>query len=208
MSVKQHEPICLDSAQDRFWWNDHFLGDQLQDEWRTAGSPGCSAVVVDQQTGGIVRIATGGVNNDAWRIEWADIRSLLVSKRVTMEVRLKLTQTTNVEVWVAIAGAINDWILFEYDTTVGANWQITTDDTTGPTSADSGIAADTSYHIFRIECFPTGEVHFYIDGVETANSPLTADIPTAYLQPYLRVRAREALVKSVDVDYVAARQDR
>ena len=95
MSVKVHEAFSLDSFQDRLLWFDDFHGDQLQDEWRVAGAAGGSAVVVDAQPSGIVRITTDTDLNDTWFIDWADIRSLLVSKKASMEVRVKLTQTTN-----------------------------------------------------------------------------------------------------------------
>ena len=100
----------------------------------------------------------------------------------------------------------NNRIRFIY--TSGSNWFIYTRSGGAITQADSGIAADTSYHVFRIECFPTGEVHFYIDGVETANSPLATNIPTDYLQPFMFITTAEDVIKSVDIDYVVVRQER
>ena len=58
MSVKFHEAFSLDSARRQFNFSDHFLGDSLRDLWRTAGSAGGSADVVDAQDGGIVRLTT------------------------------------------------------------------------------------------------------------------------------------------------------
>jgi len=82
----------------------------------------------------------------------------------------------------------------------------------GP-AVDSGIAPDTDYHIFRVECHLHGgsHVHFYIDGTETANSPINTNVPddaTDYLQPLVYVRPRENAAKIVDCDYVYIRQDR
>lgn len=213
MSVKVHEAVCIDSAQDRYFWFDHFLGDQLKDEWRSTGDAGGSAAVVDAQTGGIVRITTNNVDTEAWRIDWTFVRSLHVSMKVTMEVRAKLTQTTSVDAWLALYFDFSNRIFFDYDTATSANWYINCVDGGTPTSQDSGIAADTSYHIFRIECQTHGSnhVHFYIDGVETGNSPITTNIPDDagdFLMPYLRIAARENVAKSVDIDYVVARQER
>lgn len=210
MSVKVHEPVCVDSAQDLYFWFDHFLGDQLKDEWRAVGTG--SAVVIDQQTGGIVRIITGAINGNAYFIDWNNIRSLLVSKKATMEFRLKLTQTTLTTMNHRLFFDNNNCLGFYYDTALGhSNWQIQCVDGGVSTTLDSGIAVDTSYHIFRIEAFPTGQVHFYIDGVETGGSPITTNIPddaTDYLEPHFRVKTNENATKSVDLDYVVMRQER
>ena len=51
---------------------------------------------------------------------------------------------------------------FLYDSSVGANWQSRTY-TTGEQQADTGVAGDTSAHIFRIESVSV-QARFYIDG--------------------------------------------
>lgn len=212
MSVKVHEPVCLDSAQDLYFWGDHFLGDQLQDEWALTVVATGAGAVIDAQTGGIYRLsAATNATADAARIDWgggAPIRSLLASKKATLEVRAKLSSAANVEVQLALFFNATNFMRFRFDTGVGVNWLVETDDGTGPTSASSGEAADTAYHIFRIECFPTGEVHFYIDGVETTNSPITTDITANYLMPYLYIETLAVAVKQLDIDYVVARQER
>lgn len=208
MSVKVHEAFSLDSFQDRLLWFDDFHGDQLQDEWDAAGTG--SAVVVDAQTGGIVRITTGAIVNNNYRIDWADIRSLLVTKKATMEVRAKLAQTPALEAKFELFFDGTHYIRFIYDTGIGPNWLTRCRDGGAEASQDSGIAADTDYHIFRIECQTHGgsHIHFYIDGTETANSPLTTNIPTDYLQPRPRILTRANVAKSMDIDYCYIRQER
>lgn len=209
MSVKVHEAFSLDSFQDRLLFFDDFHGDQVQDEWRTNGAG--SAAVVDAQTGGIVRLTTGATQWDQYYLDWNTIRTLLVSKKATMETRVKLTQTTNVDVWLRLQFDVNNWIVFVYNSATSANWLIQCRDGGVGGTLDSGIAADTDYHIFRIETFPTGEVHFYIDGVETTNSPIVANIPddaADYLEPSFLIQTRENVAKSVDIDYVYIRQER
>ena len=134
-----------------------------------------------------------------------------MTKKATMEVRAKLISTDAQKTELTLFFDASNQIRFIYDTTVGANWSIETYDGGAPTTADSGIAADTSYHVFRIECFPVGEVHYFIDGTECANSPITTNIPDDagdYLEPYLRVLTREDVAKSCDIDYVWCRQNR
>lgn len=209
MSTLSHEAVCFDSLQKRLFFFDDFCGDQLKDEWN-AGGVG-SATVIDLQMGGIVRLTTGATTNDLYRIDWNNIRSLLVSKKVTIEYRVKLTQITNFRCLLELIFDATARIFFTYNSTVSANWYIVSSDTATSTF-DSGIAADTDYHILRIECHTHGSnhVHFYIDGTETANSPITiaANIPDEYLDPYLTLLTTEDVAKSMDIDYVYIRQDR
>ena len=77
----------------------------------------------------------------------------------------------------------------------------------------SGIALDTSYHVFRIETHIEGgnHVHFYIDDTETTNSPISTNIPddaTDYFNPHIFVGTGENVAKSMDVDYCEVRQER
>lgn len=215
MSVSTHEPVCLDSAQDKFFWFDHFLGDQLKDEWRSTGDAGGGANVIDQQTGGIVRLDTGIVIDDDWLIDWNNIRSLLVSKRVSMEIRAKLNQNTYIQAYFSLRfDGLNEIHFYCFDNFGGAhNWQIACTDGGVGGNLDTGEAVDTNYHIFRIECHTHGgnHVHFYIDGNETNNSPISANIPddaTDYFDPTLFILTRTTAERSMDIDYIVIRQDR
>jgi len=207
MSVKVKEAFCFDSFQDRLLYWDDFHGDQLKDEWNEAGTG--SATVIDAQTGGIVRITTGATNGNSYRIDWQDYRSLLVTKKVTAEFRVKVNQSTALTVNFNLYFDVSNRITFTM--TNGGNWNIQCTNGGATTGQDSGIASDTNYHIFRIEAFPTDEVHFYIDGVECANSPITTNIPddaADYLQPRLYIITAEDVAKTMDIDYCYLRQER
>ena len=212
LSYKIHESYCLDSAQDRLLFYDDFLGDSLRDLWSTttAGAGvGGTAVVVDAQDGGVVRLSTTATDGNEIRIDWGDYRSLHVDKNVTIEVRAKMNDTTDVYYYIGLAFDSNTSVIF-YLANAG-NWQNWTRNGGAITTSNTGVAVDTDYHIFRIECFPTGEVHYYIDGVETANSPHTTNIPSDaadYLQPWFRILTSEDDTQSMDIDYVVIRQDR
>ncbi len=210
MSVKVHEPVCLDSAQDLYFWGDHFLGDQLKDEWAVAGVG--SAAVVDAQTGGIVRLTTGATDGNSYEINWGAIRTLRVLNQLTIEFRAKLNSITDLNVRLSLEFDATNFIQFFEDRPAAVgNWELRTRDGGALTTVDSGIALDTDYHIYRIECFPTDEIHFYIDDVETANSPITTNIPNDagdYLQPRIRIGTGEDVAKSMDIDYVVVRQKR
>jgi len=206
-----HMAFCLDSARRRLLWGDHFLGDQVQDEWRSTGDAGGSAVVVDGETGGICRITTDGDTNDAYRIDWNDIRSLHMDQRVCLECRVK-AGTTDSLIYLALWKDGNERIMF-WKSNVDTNWQIFTQNGGATTDEDSGVAVDTSYHIFRIMCHTHGSnhIHFYIDGTETSNSPVSSNLPDDAgdeLEPYLWIRTAENATKSMDIDYVVVSQDR
>ncbi len=207
MSVKVHEPVCLDSVQDKFFWSDHFLGDQLKDEWSTAGTG--TTAVIDQQTGGIIRLISGAVTGNNRYIDWANIRIFLVSKKVTMEVRAKKASATLQTVRMELNFGVLDRIMFLINQGLGeTNWQLFVREGGASTQVDSGIAVDTDWHVFRIECFLTGQVHFYIDEVECGNSPVTTNIPPDHLQPRFESETDENAAKTLDIDYVVVRQER
>lgn len=212
MSVKVHEPVCLDSAQDLYFWFDHFLGDQIKDEWATTIVGGATAVVVDAQTGGIVRLASPtNATGDDITINWGATRSLLVSKKVAFETRAKINDITQVNIRFGVYFNVNNFIQFF---TIGPNWIIRTRNAGAISQPDSGVVIDTDYHVYRIEVHTHGgnHAHFYIDDMETANSPITTNLPTTggfeHLQPYARVFTADTNETQLDIDYVVVRQQR
>lgn len=208
MSVKAHEAFSIDSFQDRLLWWDDFLGDQIKDEWATALVGSGTIAVVDAQTGGIIRLnVTTNAAADSATINWGNFNTLLVSKKVTIECRIKLSSAAQIFAFIGLWFNFSNIIVFEVNAAALANFQIRTRSGGADTTADSGIALDTDYHILRIEAFPTGQVHFYIDGVETSNSPITTNITASYLRPYLQLSSQTTAQKNMDVDYVVIRQE-
>lgn len=210
MSYDAHEAFCLDSFQDSLLFFEDFEGDSVKDLWSDGGTG--SAAVVDSVVGGICRITTGVVATNEHHVQWGEnpneVRSLLASKRVSIEYHVDLEQATTIEIKFGLYYDATHYILFTFDDSADANWQIETDDGTGPTTADSGVAPDTDYHVYRIELIPTDEAHFYIDETEVSNSPLTADIPSEHLMPYVSITTEEDAEHYIDVDYCYVRQDR
>ena len=207
MSVKTHEAYSLDSQQDRLLWFDDFLGDQLQDEWASTITGGGAVAVIDAQTGGIVRLTTGALNGNDTTINWGNIRSLHVDQKVTFETRVKIATVTAINSQIGLVFDANNSIIFIES---GGDWLIRTRDGGASTQPNSGVSLDTDYHIYRIEAFPTGEVHFYIDDAEVTNSPNITNIPddaADFLQPILFIETTEDVAKTMDIDYVVVRQE-
>lgn len=211
MSVRLHEAVCFDSTKYRLDWRDDFWGDSLDARWNAAGAG--SAAVVDAQDGGVCRLTTGTTTNNAYLLSWNNIRSLHVDKKITMEARIKLNVAdATVYSYIALAFDTNNMVLF-YHRSADINVQIQTTNGAAITRSDSNILKDANFHIYRIECFPAGEVHFYYDDVECTNSPITTNIPSDagdYLQPYFYIatNADTDPATSMDIDYVWVHQTR
>lgn len=209
MSVNVTTAFNLESFDKELFERDDFLGDQIQDEWRNTGDSGGSVAVVDAQTGGIARITTDGDDDDEWYLDWGNIRTLLPEKELAFEVRAAISTVTTVQVVIGLFDDANDLIRFVLDTDTDGNWYVDTTAGGTPTSTSTGTAADTSIHTYRITChfFGVPHVHFYIDGAETTGSPSSTNITAVPLQPYLFVHNRSGNSRTMDVDYVAWRQN-
>lgn len=200
----------FDSLQSEFFWYDDFLGDQLKDEWVESGSAGGDADVVDGVEGGIVRITTDGDNGDSWQISWGTTHRILhILNRIAVEYRLRIEDSTVSFMQTSLQFDVNNRILF-YET--GDAWRIRTTDGGAQTDAASGVVVDANFHILRIQAHLHGSshVHFYVDGVETDNSPSTTNIPddaADFFEPQFYVSTSENVAHYIDLDYVAARQD-
>lgn len=86
---------------------------------------------------------------------------------------------------------VSDGFFFRYvDDENSGNWTINSTAASSTTTADTGIAADTNWNYFEIESNAAStSISFYINGVETANSPLTTNIPgpAAFMVPHARI---------------------
>lgn len=123
----------------------------------------------------------------SWDVEFFLNLSNLSDGTDTYTVRFGLTNANG-------SGAPGDGVFFSYTDVGGGgatpNWQINSFKTgVGDLTQDSGIAAAiTTYKKFRISVNAGATaVHFYIDGVETSNSPMVSDIPTARIGPQIHL---------------------
>ena len=88
MSVDFHESLSFDSTQYRVDWEDDFEGDSLKDHWTLAVGGGGTGAVVDGVDGGVYRLNTPTAS-DSVLLNWNDIRSLHVNKKVTGEAYIR-----------------------------------------------------------------------------------------------------------------------
>lgn len=212
MSVKFHEAVCLNSRQHRLDWLDHFWGDSVQALWNQTVGGGGTIAVVDSVAGGIVRLSTPTASDEAI-LNWGNIRSLHMNKFVNVEMRIRanggVTDTNRrlCQLWFDSNNRIG--IYHSYDSTTV---RIFTYNGGASTFMNANFNIDDDWHIYRIKAFPTA-VHFYIDGVETLNSPITTNLPNDaadFLQPHTSIlsNADSDPSTSQDIDYVYVRQER
>jgi len=211
VSLKQAGHFSLESLRTELFWYDDFLGDQLGDEWGQTLVGAGSVAVVDAVTGGVARLTTGAVTQDDTSIHWTNVRSLHVNKLIAMEARVLISKVTvgTLDAMISLFFDSNNQIQFVES---GSTWFIYAEDGGATTQLTSGVAMDTDFHIYRIEAHLHGgsHVHYYIDGVETANSPIAINIPddaADFLQPRFFMETTEAEAKYMDIDYVGVRQN-
>ena len=70
---------------------------------------------------------------------------------------------------------------------------------------DSGVAADSSDHDFRIECY-SGNILFYLDG--TLRATITTNITADLLQPFVNCTGSTTTAATANMDYVDTRGNR
>ena len=211
MSYDLHEAFSLDSFQDSLLFWEDFEGDSVKDLWTIANNATGTIAVVDAQDGGVARL-NEPASADFSILNWNNIRSLHINKKLTFETRIKISADTSdryLELYLYFDG--DNYVLWRVPSSGTSNLLRCENDNT-PTNANGSTISDTDYHIYRIECSSTA-VHFYLDGVEEPNSPITANIPSDagdYLQPRiygLNINPGTGGGIYYDIDYIVIRQE-
>ena len=183
------------------YWYDDFFGDSLGALWTSAGGAGGSAAVVDGETNGICRITTDTDVGDAWHLDWNDIRSYRIAEYAEFEARVLLASVTNVEARFGFDRDADEYCHFDFDDSVQNNWRALTEQPAAGSNIDTGIVADTGWHIFRIETDPAA-VRYYIDGALVGTDVTINTIPVTYMEPWFELETEAGAADTMDVDYV------
>ncbi len=133
-----------------------------------------------------------------------------IGDKMVFEARVQLEQTTLCQCAIGFEQNIaqptngNDHAMFYYSSGVDANWHTETCETgLAVENQDTGIAADTDFHIFKIE-IELAVVRFYIDGVlVTTHVTMVPNDPNDAQQPVIALRTMQAAVKYLKYEYVA-----
>ena len=180
----------------------------LSAEWAIDESGGSFSILSITPNGG-VSIASGATINSPQSYDWNDICPFISTQRPMFEVRLNIDSTTSTEVKFGLkesgTGSGNDYILISYDASVAATMGLTVA-TAGATTSDAGAAADTDWHIYRVEWTSDTALEWFIDDV--SQGTVTSNVPTTFLQPWISVDTEANAVKDISVDYFKIWQDR
>lgn len=209
MTYLVHENQGFEGARRRFFWYDHFEGDQLKDEWLSAIAGAGTNALVDSIAGGICRLTTGAVTNNNNILRWGNFNSLLTTHQVANENRVRLNEITenNLDMWLRNSG-LTPRIGWYWDSDFPPRFYKGCFNAAGSTGSVVTDSVDTNFHLYRMQCMNHGgvHVHFYIDNVEQASSPITTNVPTDnHLSVMFQLRTQEDVAKSVDIDYVGVR---
>jgi hypothetical protein len=125
-----------------------------------------------------------------------------VGGRLVFECRARLETTSLCELYVGLSHGNSGEATYPsadifYNSGISANWQARSYQT-AEQQTDTGVAADTSWHVFRIEITGSG-VMFYVDGVLKAT--YTSQIPDAGLVDYTKYARVTAVSKGAGAIY-------
>ena len=105
---------------------------------------------------------------------------------------------------------ISDGVYFTYsDSGSSPDWVANCTKASSTTSTTSNLAADTSWHRYRIDINAAGSsVAFYVDDVALNISPLTTNIPTLQIAPVLIIQKSAGTTsRSLAIDYFSFYQN-
>lgn len=196
-------------------WRDDFLGDALHEQYTTEifGVNSIVATLWIDAHGGWANLQSGdgaGRYSYLWLGDAADgYATLDADEGWTQIVRMKISHTTSIAGdFGAVDSAFNNIILVGMNTTaVAANWYLETRTGGGAlNNIDSGVAADTDWHVHRFDVYPvpvTGvrQVDYFLDGARIATT--TVSVPTIVLTPIVRCYSTAAALRNIDVDFWA-----
>jgi hypothetical protein len=104
-----------------------------------------------------------------------------------------------------ITPTVTDGIFFSYSDNVNSGrWQINSVSASTATTTNTTSTVDTGWHTFRIDVNSAAtSIAFYIDGTQVATSPITTNIPTVALSPYLAILTTSGTDQVVLADYMS-----
>lgn len=178
-------------------FRDDFLGTR-DPAWTLAGAGG--TYTQNAEEGGTGDLSTGPAANNEARLTFNGRTMTRTSKLPRVVTRAKLSATTQVLATLAgLYGDANNLIEIFYDQAgTPGNFKYRCKSGGTETVVDSGLAADTGYHTFKIEVTATASVTFTIDGASSAT--LTTNVPSGLLEPRVGVQTRENADKRLTID--------
>jgi len=191
----------------RFKFFDDFFGTSLTAGWNTV-TVGTGSVSLGG-INGYVTLSTGGTTGGNATLNQNAVRSFKITAALDpyMALYAGVTATTQETVRFGFYRNANNNAMFYYDSgETAGNWTCRCTDGGSLTEVDSGVAVDTSLHLFEIDA-SSSEVKFYIDGSLVAT--ITDDIYTGGGQDVeAYISTKEDATKSLRIDWIEISQNR
>lgn len=178
---------------------DDFVGATLGASWAASGDVGGSASMESRSK---VTLVTDVDNTDAFRINHNGVLSIGMEDNPKFFFQVRPLALTNVLIKIGLRTSATEFIYFQYDSSVDANWHAITRNGGATSDVDTSIPVTTGRIPFRFERNSDSEVEFYINNVLVAT--IITNIPTDAddAEPWIEIETQEAAFKTLQLDYV------
>lgn len=183
---------------------EEYIGSIIDDSWAPQGTGATFTMYAEKN--GSMRCQTASVSGRNSFLDWGYASGtgvLDITPRLEMEHRRVNEETSNMESHIAmIYNDDNNSIAFRYASAEHANFRARVRVGGVDTFVDTGVAADTSYHVFKIITDDTN-CTFYIDDSQVAQIATPAALKSLLYQPRIgQVETTDGVSKGTRTDYV------
>lgn len=183
-----------------YYFYEDFIGTNYDNRWWFGRGSGGS---ISNQDNSVLRVrATAGNIYELYQNDLTDF-SVAAFAALTSRWRVSATTSMSGEIGLEAASPDNgtDWIAFIFNTDVGANWLAQSATGGLVTTVDTGVAANTNFHEFRIAT-TSSAITYFLDGRLVAT--ITTNISPLLLQPYCYVVSKGGASRDVLFDWIEA----
>jgi len=182
---------------------DDFAGAAYDNKaWAVLGGSG-SAAMPASNIGGQIQVTAN--SNNYYELNMIANFSFSLQNNIIITWRGSLTSLTNCKGYWGANNSSNDYIALAYDSALSSNWLLQTKGNSVLTSTDTTIAADTSWHEFKIIGSST-LVNLFIDNVPIITN--ITNLTTKVIAPFCRSTSTTMSTKSILSDWIEVIGDR
>ena len=198
--------------QNTVWFYDDFFGDLISDMWDVStGSAGTGAIVTG--VNGTLELDTT-VSDDDVTLSMGSYYNFDPTLNCVMELKMNSLTNATTNFGISYWGFYKDadeHAMFEVDTADDSiDCKASLQGGVGAVDSVSGVDIDTAAHIYKIECFDTGSVKFYIDNALVVTAPAGTLSTTGGIlyTPKVELVDSGATQHVALIDYIFLYQDR
>jgi len=174
-----------------------FVGAVLRDDWAVNGDAGFTVDLYQSN----VRLSTAATINSVVRLNWNGrlVYQILRQKPILVVMNISSPNTGESRWRLGLRFNDDNYVAFEYDTSVDNKFRAVCRSGGVSTSEDTGITiSDSVQRVLKIEIISNTEVKFYVDG--TLTNTIATNIPTSILEAHAEVENLIAAFRSFNLD--------